>query len=71
MTKAPEPKRRGRPRVLPGQSKAREVCSVRLSVAEQAALRARGGWPAFRAWLTGDGGILDSHSKTMMAGGAM
>jgi hypothetical protein len=52
MSQATEPKRRGRKPLPADQRKpARPVCTVRLSDEERAALAARGGWPAFRAWL--------------------
>ena len=49
---APEPKRRGRPPLAPGESTAAPVRTMRLSDEHWAELQARGGIPALREWLS-------------------
>jgi len=52
MSKATEPKRRGRPPLPPGASTEAPVRTMRLSAEHWAELQARGGVAALREWLS-------------------
>jgi hypothetical protein len=52
MSSCPDPKRRGRPKLAPGESRELPVRTIRLSDEHWDELAARGGPPALREWLS-------------------